>query len=283
MGNEDHITPVFRERFRLIHDAVKAKHPEIRVIGTVGPFHRGEDYDAGWKIANELRLAMVDEHYYEKPEWFLSNLKRYDIYDRAQSKVYVGEYAAHEANRANTWRSALAEAAYLTSLERNGDVVHLASYAPLLAKEGHTQWRPDMIYFHNTNLLLTANFFVQQLFRQNQGNIYLPMIVASTAGSPSQNSAYLAVSCVQDSKTGDLILKLVNVDSAPLSVQVTFQGGLKIQSQATRAVLAGDPKGLNTFLSPRSIVPAKSEFTAGNSFGCETLPHSLTVIRVKTR
>ena len=115
VGNEDAQTDVFRERFKMIHDAVKAKHPEITVIGTVGPFHSGSDYDEGWKFANEQRLEMVDEHYYEKPEWFLNNLKRYDTYDRAKSKVYVGEYAAHDAGRANTWRSALAEAAYLTS------------------------------------------------------------------------------------------------------------------------------------------------------------------------
>jgi alpha-N-arabinofuranosidase len=155
-------TPAFKERFKMVYDAVKAKHPEITVIGTAGPFHSGEDYDAGWGFADELRIEMVDEHYYEKPEWFVNNLRRYDTYDRAKSKVYLGEYAAQETNRVNTWRSALAEAAYLTSLERNGDIVRLASYAPLLAREGHTQWGPDLVYFDHTNLLRTANYYVQR-------------------------------------------------------------------------------------------------------------------------
>ena len=282
VGNEDHITPVFKERFQMIHDAVKAKHPEITVIGTVGPFHSGADFDAGWKIANELRLAMVDEHYYEKPEWFLNNLKRYDAYDRTQSKVYLGEYAAHERNRVNTWRSALAEAAYLTSLERNGDMVQLASYAPLLAREGHTQWRPDLIYFDHTNVLLTANYYVQQLFGQNHGDLYLPCTALPDGDVIGPGTTNLAVSCVRDSRSGDLILKLVNLDSSPLSAQVTIPGDVPIQSEAVQTVLAGDLQGFNTFANPRAVVPTTSRREVEKSFRCEAPPHSLTVLRLAT-
>ena len=279
VGNEEHITPVFRERFKMIHDAVKAKHPEITVIGTVGPSHSGEDYDAGWKIANELDVAMVDEHYYEKPEWFLNNLLRYDGYDRAKSKVYLGEYAAHERDRANTWRSALAEAAYLTSLERNGDVVRLASYAPLLAKQGHTQWRPDMIYFDNTRMLLSANYFVQQMFGQNAGDVSLPTTIAST----NQGTAQLAASCVKDTKSGDIILKLVNTTSSPVNARVKLEGVADIQATATRTVLAGEALDHNTFENSRKLAPVTSEYAAGNSFVSELPANSLAVIRMKTR
>ena len=276
VGNEENITPVFEERFKMIHDALKVKHPEITVIGTVGPFHSGEDYDAGWKFANIEHPAMVDEHYYEKPEWFLNNLQRYDTYDRTKSKVYLGEYAAHEKDRANTWRTALAEAAYLTSLERNGDVVRLASYAPLLAKQGHTQWRPDMIYFDNQNVTLTANYYVQQMFSQNEGDVYLPPTLTTTTTN-------LAVSCVRDSKTGDVILKLVNIGAAAETLHMDLSGAKKFAQQATKTVLTGELMGVNAFGKPASIVPQTSSITVSESFDYEAPAHSLTVIRVTTR
>ena len=117
VGNEDAITPVFKERFRMIHEVIRKEHPEITVIGTVGPFAGGQDYDNGWAFARELELQMVDEHYYVGPGWFWDHRERYDAYDRKDSKVYVGEYAAHDRGRRNTLRSALAEAAGLTSFE----------------------------------------------------------------------------------------------------------------------------------------------------------------------
>ncbi|MFM2081462.1 MAG: hypothetical protein RL380_153 [Verrucomicrobiota bacterium] len=275
IGNEEHITPVFRERFKLLNDAVKSRHPEITVVGTVGPSPSGEDYDAGWKIANELRVDIVDEHYYEKPEWFLQNLARYDTYDRAQSKVYAGEYAAHDKDRANTLRSALAEAAYLTALERNGDVVRLASYAPLLAKQGHTQWRPDMIYFDNTRVLRSANYFVQQLFGQNSGDVYLPVKI-------STNATTLAVSCVRDSKSGDVILKLVNNATNSVSLQLNLTGVGEIKP-ATRTVLTGEPGKVNSFAQPDAVAPV-SEPLPVSAVSAQALPaNSLTVLRLKTR
>ncbi len=272
VGNEEHITPVFEERFKMIHDVLKAKHPEITVIGTVGPFHSGEDYDAGWKFANAERIAMVDEHYYESPEWFLNNLKRYDAYDRTKSKVYLGEYAS----RGNALFNALAEAAYLTSLERNGDVVRLASYAPLLAKEKHTQWRPDMIYFNNTSLQLSVNYFVQQIFSQNQGDVYLPVTLPNTATN-------LAVSSVRDSKTGDVILKFVNVGAEVQPLKMNLSGAKKLAMQATKTMLTGELTAVNAFGKPAAVVPQISSLTVGEKFDCELPAHSLTVIRMATR
>jgi alpha-N-arabinofuranosidase len=276
VGNEEHITPVFRERFKMIYDAVTAKHPEITVIGTVGPFHSGQDSEQGWEIADEMKLEMVDEHYYERPEWFRSNLHRYDAYDRAKSKVYLGEYAAHESNRANTLRSALAEAAYLTSLERNGDVVRFASYAPLLGRQGHMQWRPDMIYFDAAKVLRTANYYVQQMFSQNQGDVYLPGTI--TPAEP-QESAHLAVSCVRDSKSGDAILKIVNTGSIAQSLRVQLQGARDIATGATRIELKGDPAAVNSVEKPTAVAPQTSSMLVGNPFDCESPAYSLTVIR----
>ena len=180
VGNEDQITPVFRERFKMIFEALKEKHPEITVVGTVGPFPDGEDFERGWNVADELGVPVVDEHYYKPPQWFWDNLHRYDRYDRTRSKVYVGEYAAHDDRRRSTLRSALAEAAHLTSLERNADVVSFASYAPLLAKRGNTQWNPDLIYFSNTQVAPTINYYVQQLFSVNSGDVLLSATIRNS-------------------------------------------------------------------------------------------------------
>ena len=177
VGNEDHITPVFEERFRLIYDAVKKAHPEITVIGTVGPNSEGSDYERGWEFADQIQIEMVDEHYYKSPAWFLQNLDFYDKYDRSRSRVYLGEYAAHDQGRRTTLRSALAEAAYMTSLERNADVVQMASYAPLLGKIGRTQWNPDLIYFTNTQIVPTINYHAQRLFSVNAGDQLVPCTV----------------------------------------------------------------------------------------------------------
>ena len=177
VGNEDTISDVFKERYKMINDAVKARYPDIIVIGTTGPGTSGHDYEEGWKFAREEKLPMVDEHGYKSPAWFWENLKHFDAYPRGDTKVYLGEYAAHDRGRVNTLRSALSEAAYMTSLERNADLVHLSSYAPLLSKQGRTQWRPDLIYFDNISITPSINYYVQQLFSLNCGDIYLPAAV----------------------------------------------------------------------------------------------------------
>ncbi len=181
LGNEDTITPVFEERYKMINDAIKAKYPDIVVIGTTGPWPEGSDYEKGWAFARKEKLPMVDEHGYKPPFWFWQNLEHFDTYDRAASQVYLGEYAAHDRDRRNTLRSALAEAAYNTAVERNADLVRLASYAPLLGKEGHMQWRPDMIYFDNVSITPSLNYHVQKLFNLNAGDIYLPTSVTVDA------------------------------------------------------------------------------------------------------
>ena len=191
VGNEDKITPVFRERFEMIYNAVKAKHPEITVIGTVGPNPAGDDYDKGWKIADELRLPMVDEHCYKSPQWFWENLQRYDTYDRSKSRVYLGEWASFDDRRRTTLRAAISEAAYLTALERNADLVRFASYAPLLAKRDRTDWSPDLIYFSNTEVFPTIGYHVQQLFSVNNGDTWLPTNVSDPADAADRRTIIL--------------------------------------------------------------------------------------------
>lgn len=273
IGNEDKQTPEFRERFKLIYDVLKAKHPEITIIGTVGPSPKGEDFELGWNFATKLTVPMVDEHYYESPEWFIANQKRYDSYDRTKSKVYLGEYAS----RGNTLFNALAEAAFMTSLERNGDVVHLASYAPMLAKEGHTQWNPDMIYFNNTTVYRTPNYFVQQLFSVNQGDRYFSDIISTE----NKQDSTLAFSCVRDNKSGDVIIKLVNCSKTEKNLKIDLSAFKGIGTKATLTQLTGDANAKNSFESPSKISPSNSELNAPKRFSYSTQPMSLTIIRIK--
>lgn len=276
VGNEDKITPGFKERFQMIFDAVKEKHPEIVVIGTVGPAPDGRDFEAGWRFASELRVPMVDEHYYKPPQWFWDNLQRYDNYDRAKSKVYLGEYAAHDGGRRSTLRSALAEAACLTSLERNGDVVQFASFAPLLARRGHTQWSPDLIYFNSTEVFPTINYYVQQLFSQNAGDTYLPTTVS--------DAKEFAASSVRVAATDDLIIKLVNGGTTPKPLHIEINGGATFQGSATKTVMAGDNADIvNRDGGAPAVKPEVSTIAVSRAFDYEAPPHSLTIIRLKTK
>lgn len=180
VGNEDEITGDFRQRYALIEDALHAAYPDVTVIGTSGPAAAGRDYDLAWEYARARKTRMLDEHYYDSPLWFHQNLHRYDAYDRTGPRVYLGEYAA----RSSTIRSALAEAAYMIGLERNSDVVRLASYAPLLSRVGHSQWQPDLIYFDSDAVMLTASYHVQRMFSRERGEQVHEVVAELGAGVP---------------------------------------------------------------------------------------------------
>lgn len=270
IGNEDLITDAFEERFTLIYNAVKAKYPDITVIGTVGPFYEGTDYEEGWDLATRLNVPMVDEHYYNTPGWFINNQDYYDRYDRSKSKVYLGEYAAHLPGRPNNIETALAEALYLTSVERNGDVVSMTSYAPLLAKEGHTQWNPDLIYFNNREVKPTVGYYAQQLYGQNSGDTYLP--ADRKIDNPRADvQKRIASSVVRDSRTGDVIVKLVNM--LPVAVKTTVNCPEVKSGQAVLKVLAGKP-------ADRDVEPVESTLEVADKFAYEMPAYSLSVIRI---
>lgn len=276
VGNEDAITPEFHQRYKMIQDAVRAKYPDLVVIGTVGPAPAGADYDAGWKIADELKVQVVDEHYYQPPAWFLSNLQRYDSYDRSRSRVYLGEYAS----RGNALSNAIAEAAYMCGLERNGDVVQLASYAPLLAKIGHTQWNPDLIYFNNTDVFPTVNYQVQKLFSTNSGDQYVPSEI-NQSSSQNRDDA-LAISTVRDSQSGDLILKLVNPSSVPINTTLKLLEATGLAGRASCTVLTGEPRDQNNQSSPQKVMPQTTDFPVSASIDYRVPASSLCVFRFKS-
>lgn len=273
IGNEDLITEVFEERFTMIYKAVREKYPEVTVIGTVGPFYEGTDYDEGWKLATRLDVPMVDEHYYVAPGWFIHNQDYYDRYDRNKSKVYLGEYAAHLPGRPSNLETALAEALYLTAVERNADVVAMTSYAPLLAKEGYTQWRPDLIYFNNKEVKPTVDYYTQQMFGQNAGNEYFASTITLDNGLDAVKKR-VGVSVVKDPMTGDYIVKLVNMLPVEVSSKIELEGVTLVNPTAQKIVLAGNPKD-------EDVTPIKEDFEVQEHGFDYTLPsYSFTVIRI---
>lgn len=281
IGNEDLITDIFEERFTMIFNAVKKQHPEITVIGTAGPFFEGTDYKEGWDIANKLKVPMIDEHYYVPPGWFINNQDFYDKYDRSKSKVYLGEYAAHLPGRPSNIETALAEALYLTALERNGDVVSMASYAPLLAKEKHTQWTPDLIYFNNTTVKPTVNYYVQQLYGTNSGDTYLPgsISISDEEGKEINIDGVkerVAFSIVKDTKSNSVIIKLVNLLPATVQSGIDLSGLGIADGTATKTVLQGKPDS-------KDARPVVSDYPVTEKFSIELPAYSFTVIRVKTK
>lgn len=275
IGNEDLITDIFEERFTMIFNAVKEKHPEITVIGTVGPFYEGTDYNEGWAIADKLNIPMVDEHYYESVGWFINNQDFYDKYDRSKAKVYLGEYAAFLPGRPNNIETALAEALYLTAVERNGDVVSMTSYAPMLAKEGHTQWNPDLVYFNNTEVKPTVGYQVQKLYGNNAGDVYLSNDIQLSDTNEAVRKR-IGVSVVRDSKTNDLIVKLVNMLPVEVNTQLNLKNLGVTASNASRTLLAGTPDS-------KTALPKTDTIAVSEDFSCAIPAYSFSVIRIKTK
>lgn len=271
VGNEDLITDIFEERFTMIFNAVKDQYPDITVIGTVGPFYEGTDYVEGWKLSDKLRIPIVDEHYYNPPGWYIHNQDFYDKYDRSKSKVYLGEYAAHLPNRANNIETALAEALHLCNLERNGDIVVMTSYAPLLAREGYTQWNPDLIYFNNTEIKPTVGYYVQQLFGQNAGDEYIFSEI-ELSGTQDAVVKRIGKSIVRDSKTGDVIVKLVNLLPVEVHAKIDLSGIGIPGGTATKTILTGTPED-------KEANPVTENIDLRDNYALP--PYSLTVLRYR--
>lgn len=248
---------------------------DIRLIVANGTVSESED---GWNylILNpDSVTALVDEHYYQTPEWFLEHTDRYDAYDRnAQAKVFLGEYAA----KANTMDAALAEAAYMTGLEKNGDVVEMACYAPLFSHYKLNQWVPDMIYYSNDAIYGSVNYYVQQLFSVNDGRISLPTEMSGV----EEKTLYESASVDEE---GDLLLKLVNVTGEEIMLRVLLEelDVTAYDAQAEVTVLRGaDEKAVNSMES-MAVLPETQELCVGDDFDYEVPPYSLTVIRLRKK
>jgi len=311
VGNEQW-GPQYIERYERFAKALKEKYPEIRLVSSAGPSPDDERYNFLWPRLRELKVDIVDEHCYANPDWFFDNANRYDKFDRNGPKVFMGEYAAQSvktvsSDNRNDWRCALSEAAFMTGLERNADVVVMTSYAPLFGHEDRWQWRPNLIWFDNLTSYGTPSYYVQQLFSRNSGDVVLPVEVRSvpetvgagfkparaasketpdgvtTSASSKQPGLYVTAS--RDEKADEIILKVVNSADQPASAAVQLKGTGRVASQGTMIVLAGRKlTDENSIAEPRKIAPVTSSFKgASGEFKHTFPPYSFTVLRLKTR
>jgi alpha-L-arabinofuranosidase len=271
------------ERYQRFAQVLKAKHPEIQLVSGSGPSASGDRFDFAWSKLRELKADIVDEHYYMAPQWFLNNAGRYDHYDRHGPKVFAGEYAAHTAgvgnpNNRGNWQAALSEAAFMTGLERNADVVVMSSYAPLFAHVDAWQWSPDLIWFDNTRSYGAPSYYVQKLFGANTGNRILP--VSIDGASPyAQNGLYASASL--DERTGEVIVKAVNSAAAPRPLRVAFGGATLRGAGRLITLAAADLAVENTLDAPTRLAPVETPLTVdGPELRVTVLPNSLTVLRL---
>lgn len=278
IGNEQWGT-LYTERLEPFVKAIRAKYPNIKIIGSSGPQAEGKDFDFLWPEMKRIGVDLVDEHYYRSPEWFLSNANRYDSYDRNGPKVFAGEYACHAPDKENSFLTALSEAAFMTGLERNADVVHLCTYAPLFAHKEAWQWRPDLIWFDNLSFVKTPNYYVQQLFGNNAGTHVLALTMNGKAVSGQQN---LYATAASDAKDNTLIIKIANTGIDQKKVSFILDG-LKagVHAVILTHLNSSDLNAKNSFETPDLITPkVVHSYIKDNKMDIALPPLSFTILRI---
>ena len=269
IGNEERISPEFCERFSYMYKKIMEQHPEIVIVGTAGPgSHPGNpDLENGWKLADELSMPIIDEHYYEKRDYFLTS-RQYDNYPRhRKTKVYLGEYAAKDKKLID----ALAEGLYLLHVERNGDIVAMTSYAPLFAKKDATNWNPDLIYFDNERPYLTCSYYVQQMFGQSSGQYYYGDCVDIQDASNLQGQ-----SVILNVKTRRLYVKLCNASADAKKANINLSR-FSLKKQVTKTVLSGQADDENNY-EAQPIAPKKETIKAQKKFSIDMAPYSMLML-----
>ncbi|MHB9055542.1 MAG: alpha-L-arabinofuranosidase C-terminal domain-containing protein [Paludibacteraceae bacterium] len=279
IGNEQWGS-LYPERLEHFMKAIRAKYPNISIIGSAGPSPDGKDFDYGWEQMRKLKTDLVDEHYYRDPKWFLSNAARYDKYDRKGPKVFAGEYACHPQNRKNNFESALCEAAFMTGFERNADVVHMCTYAPLFAHIQGWQWRPDLIWFDNMNSVRSVNYYVQQLYGHNVGTNVLK---TSENKMPLTGQDGIYASSAYDKNKNEVILKIANTSDETKTIDYALKGIKNTARKAVKTVLKStNPDEENTLDNPNAVIPVTEEMTIdGNSFKLNMEPKSFYLLNIK--
>ncbi len=285
IGNEQW-GPQYFERYALFEKALKEKHPEIMLVSSAGPMPSGPMFDQAGKELRKYNPALVDEHFYNTTQWFFNNATRYDNYERNSYKIFAGEYAARNGMQGgkgeikSTWEAALAEAALMTGIERNADVVYMASYAPLLANTEAFQWSPNLIWFDNLKTFGTPSYYVQKMFSTNKGTELL-RITKDGKALTGDDGLYATV--CRDENTKEIIMKLVNKNAQATKVDIRINSKEKGATTAKRIVMQSDDLTLNNSIDkPESIIPVEDEFKTGR--GIWSLPlkaYSLTILRLR--
>ena len=278
VGNEQW-GPLYPERLEPFLKAIRAKYPNIKVVGTSGPSPDdldGKQFSYGWEQMRRLKADLVDEHFYRDQEWFMKNVTRYDNYSRKGPKVFAGEYACHTkgdhqntATGMNTFEASLCEAAFMTGLERNADVVHMATYAPLFSHVEGWQWRPDLIWMDNLTTVRTPNYYVQQLYGQNPGTNVLSL---TESGKPVTGQDGLCASAVYDKNSQKYIVKIVNTGDADQDIVLNFKGIKSLSAGTVTTLHSNRANDVNTIGSKNTVVPKTTTVEASGNSAKVTVP-----------
>ena len=278
VGNEQW-GPLYPERLEPFLKAIRAKYPNIKVVGTSGPSPDdldGKQFSYGWEQMRRLKADLVDEHFYRDQEWFMKNVTRYDNYSRKGPKVFAGEYACHTkgdhqntATGMNTFEASLCEAAFMTGLERNADVVHMATYAPLFSHVEGWQWRPDLIWMDNLTTVRTPNYYVQQLYGQNPGTNVLSL---TEGGKPVTGQDGLCASAVYDKDSQKYIVKIVNTGDADQDIVLNFKGIKSLSAGTVTTLHSNRANDVNTIGSKNTVVPKTTTVEASGNSAKVTVP-----------
>ena len=278
VGNEQW-GPLYPVRLEKFMKAIRAKYPKMKIVGTSGPSpddNDGKQFSYGWEQMKKLKADLVDEHYYRDQDWFMNNVTRYDNYDRKGPKVFAGEYACHVKEdpadfptAKNVFEAALAEAAIMTGFERNADIVHMATYAPLFAHVEGWQWRPDLIWMDNLTTVRTPNYYVQQLYGQNSGTHVLSLLEGK---KPVTGQDGLCASAVYDKNTNGYIVKMTNTSTEPKVVVITFKGIKSLGNGKVTTLHADRMDAANTIEKKNNVVPKTADVQADGNVLRTTIP-----------
>ena len=273
------------ERYNVFAEKIRERYPDIQLVSGSGPRPDDDRFQYLWSKLPDMDVDLVDEHYYMKPDWFLANAERYDSYDRKGPKIFAGEYASHGPSQeypssANTWLSALTEAAYLTGLERNADIVHMTSYAPLFGHVDGWQWRPDLIWFDNLNVFGTPNYYVQKMYSNHKGTHVIPITIDD---KPITGQDSLYASATVDEKNGEAYIKLVNASSAPKEISLNIDG--KISGKAiVKELKSSNLMDYNSMEKPKNIYPVEKEINiSGETLKYTLPPKSFSLFTLKKK
>ena len=276
----------YPERLKPFVETLRKAHPEIKIVGSSGPNSEGDQFEYLWPEMKKLEVDLVDEHFYRPEAWFLNSGMRYDSYDRNGPKVFAGEYACHgRGKKWNHFNAALMEAAFMTNLERNADIVHMATYAPLFAHVEGWQWRPDMIWFDNLRSVRTCSYYVQQLYALNKGTNVVPLNMDGKPVAGVEGQDGLFASAVWDAESGCYIVKVINTSNKLQPVELSFAGLGKKESLADGTITtfhSDNPDLDNTVDNPTAIIPVESKITIeGNTLKTEVGAKSFAMYKFK--
>ena len=295
IGNEQWEAPYF-DRLAIIAPVVRKAHPEIKIVGTSGPNAEDDHFFNGWKAMRELKADLVDEHYYRDINWYKKAMNRYsdrEFYTKDGPRVFAGEWACHDRGKKyNHAGASIYEAAFMTNIERNADLVHMATYAPLFAHVEGWQWRPDLIWYDNLHTARTASYYVQQMYMLNAGTNVLPTTITLNGGQPVANPVPegedgVFASAVIDTKKNEVIVKVINTLKEAKTAQINITGLSKkqlaaISSAELTTLDCSDYEAENMPSRPEVVCPSVSEIAVANG-SISTLVPAKTFALYKVR